>query len=164
VAGILRSREVELKVELIHMAREIIRSRVLQLLTLVVLGVAPGCTSSSASATSAPSPAPTPTEQHSGTVAQLGTAGFPFTVSSEGEVTISLTDIEPLATMALGVGVSTWDGSACGLSITKNDNARMGISALGGIATPGNYCAMVYDSGNVPADWTVSFTVQVVHP
>lgn len=141
-----------------------IRSRVFQLLTLAVLAAVTGCTSSNSnSATTAPSPATT-TEQYSGTVAQAGTTGFPFTVTSEGEVTIALTDIQPLTTMALGVGVSSWDGSTCGLSITKNDNARMGTNALGGIATPGNYCATVYDSGNVPTDWTVSFTVQVVHP
>jgi hypothetical protein len=48
--------------------------------------------------------------------------------------------------------------------ISKNDNARAGVTALSGTATSGNYCVSVYDSGNVPEGWTVSFSVQVVHP
>ena len=80
-------------------------------------------------------------------------------------MTIELTSVEPLATMALGVGIATWDGANCGTTpISKNDNARAGVAALNGTATAGNYCVTVYDSGNVPDGWTVSFAVQVVHP
>jgi hypothetical protein len=43
-------------------------------------------------------------------------------------------------------------------------SVRAGVTALNGTATAGNYCVTVYDSGNVPDDWTVSFSVQVVHP
>jgi len=122
------------------------------------------CASGTTSSATAPTAATT-TDTFSGTVAALATTGNPFVVSADGPVTITLTSVGPLATMSLGVGVATWDGTACGTApITKNDNARTGTTALSGTATAGNYCVTVYDSGNVPADWTVSFSVQVVHP
>ena len=122
------------------------------------------CASGSSPATTAPTPVTT-TDTFSGTVGQLATTGNPFAVSTDGPVTIALTGVEPLATMALGVGVTTWAGDACGTTmISKNDNARAGVTALSGTATPGNYCVTVYDSGNVPEGWTVSFSVDVVHP
>jgi hypothetical protein len=132
------------------------------LFTLLLCSAA--CASNNTTSTTAPTPATT-TETFSGTVGPLATTGNPFVVSAAGPVTIELTSVVPLATMALGVGVATWDGTACGTTaITKNDNARAGTTALTGTATAGNYCVTVYDSGNVPADWTVSFSVQVVHP
>jgi hypothetical protein len=122
------------------------------------------CASNTTSSATAPTAATT-TETFSGTVAALATTGNPFVVSADGPVTIELTSVGPLATMSLGVGVATWDGTACGTTpISKNDNARSGVTALSGTATAGNYCVTVYDSGNVPADGTVSFSVQVVHP
>lgn len=89
-----------------------------------------------------------------------------FTVSAAGSITLSLTAVSPLSTMALGVALGTWDSTSltCGTIIVKNDNAKSGATALTGTATAGNYCVKVYDSGNVPSDWTVSYTVQVVHP
>ncbi len=124
------------------------------------------CASDTSSSTTAPTPTPaTTTETFSGTVAQLATSGDPFVVSADGPVTIALTTVGPLTTMALGVGITTWDGTACGtVPISKNDNAREGTTALAGTAASGNYCVTVYDSGNIPDGWTVSFTVQVVHP
>ena len=124
------------------------------------------CASDTSSSTTAPTPAPpTTTDTFSGTVGQLATTGNPFAVSTNGPVTIELTSVEPLSTMALGVGITTWDGTACGtVAISKNDDARSGTTALTGTATAGNYCVTVYDSGNIPEGWTVSFGVQVVHP
>jgi hypothetical protein len=124
------------------------------------------CASDTSSSTTAPTPtAATTTESFSGAVAQLATTGDPFAVSTNGPVTIELTDVEPLSTMALGVGITTWDGTSCGtVPISKNDNAREGTTALTGTAAAGNYCVTIYDSGNIPEGWTVSFAVQVVHP
>jgi hypothetical protein len=66
--------------------------------------------------------------------------------------------------MALGVRITTWDGTNCSTSIAQNANARSGSTALTGTANAGNYCVQIYDSGNIPADWTVEYTVDVVHP
>ena len=126
------------------------------------LMTAAGC-GSSASTPTTPTPA-TSTESFTGTVAHLGTSGHSFTVTNTGAVTITLTAVAPLATMSMGVGVGTWDGTTCGASTVKNDNARGGSVSLTGTANAGSYCVNVYDSGNVPEDWEVSYEIQVVHP
>jgi len=131
---------------------------------IVLTLVAGACTSGTSSqATTAPTPA-TSTETFSGNVAQLATDGHPFSVSAAGTVTIGLTSVAPLATMSLGVGIGTWDGTACGTSISKNDNARAGSTALSGTATVGNYCVLVYDSGNIQDSSSVSYVIAVAHP
>jgi hypothetical protein len=80
-------------------------------------------------------------------------------------VQIGLTSVAPLATMALGVSVGSWNGTTCGTKIAENDNARSGTTALSGIAAAaGSYCVQVFDSGNIPDTWSVSYTVQVTHP
>jgi len=129
--------------------------------------IAAGCasdaaSSSSTSATTSPT-APATTESFSGSLVQLGSASNPFIVAATGTVTIGLTDIGPLTTMALGVGIGTWNGTTCSSALTKNDNARAGATALSGTATAGNYCVTVYDSGNIPDGQTVTFTVSVAH-
>lgn len=109
---------------------------------------------------------PTPvskTETFTGTVTYLSTAGHSFTVEETGTLTITLTAVGPLTTMSMGVGIGIWDGTACAVSTTRNDNARTGAVALTGTANAGSYCVNVYDSGNVPEDWEVTYEVQVVH-
>jgi len=81
-----------------------------------------------------------------------------------GPVEIELTTVAPLATLALGVGIGTWNDTSCVSTIAQNDNARSGVVALRGTAAAGNYCIRVYDSGNVPEATAVTYTVQVVHP
>ena len=95
-------------------------------------------------------------EMVSGTVADQGTAGHSFTVTTTGSVSITLTAVGPLTTISMGVGIGTWNGTTCGVSVTKNDNARTGAAALAGTANAGSYCVNVYDSGNVPEGIGVS--------
>jgi hypothetical protein len=121
------------------------------------------CTSSSATSTVAPTTAATTTDTFSGSFAQLGSASFPFTVAATGPVQISLTSVAPLATMALGVQVGTWDGTTCTPGIANNAEATTATTALSGTASAGTYCVQVSDSGNVPAATTVTFTVTVTH-
>jgi len=116
----------------------------------------------------APTTASTPaatrtTEEFSGSLAPLGLSTQTWVVSAAGPVDITLTSVAPLATLALGVEVGTWNGTSCSV-ITKNDNARAGVIALTGVAAAGNYCVTVYDSGNIAPDATVTYTVQVLHP
>jgi hypothetical protein len=104
------------------------------------------------------------TDTFSGTFDRQGTSVNPFTVAATGTVTISLTDVQPLTTMALGVAIGTWDGTKCTALTPKNDNARAGSVALSGTAGAGSYCVEVYDSGNVPPNFAVTYGVQVAHP
>jgi len=106
----------------------------------------------------------TTTETFSSTVVKGGSAVHSFSVSATGSVTVTLTSVSPLSTMSLGVGIGTWDGTTCGTSMSTNTDARSGATALTGTAATGSYCVRVYDSGNVPTDWTVEYTIEVVHP
>ncbi|MCC7170801.1 MAG: hypothetical protein IT459_10150 [Planctomycetes bacterium] len=81
-----------------------------------------------------------------------------------GTVDVRLTSVGPLGTMGLGVGIGSWDGTTCTTTTTSNPDARSGAIALSGSIVAGQYCARVFDSGNVPVDWTVTYTVQVAHP
>jgi hypothetical protein len=121
-----------------------------------------GCGSDSSSTTT-PSTVTT-TDTFSTTIAQSGQGIHTFTVSTKGTVTLALTAVSPLSTMALGVGLGSWDGTNCGASFALNKDARSGSTALTGTAAQGNYCVRVYDSGNIPTDYSVTYTIQVVHP
>jgi hypothetical protein len=144
------------------MARCPARVFVLGVLIAALSVLTGACTETTDSTLTTPTPATT-TDTYSGTFAQLGAAVHPFTVTTTGTVTISLTDVAPLATMSIGVGIGTWDGTTC-TSVSKNDNARAGSTALSGTVATGSYCVRVYDSGNIPDGASVTYTVQVVHP
>lgn len=113
----------------------------------------------------APTSAAAVTDSFSADLTQQGSITHNFKVNSAGEVTITLTSVSPLATMALGVGMMTSNGTSCQSTMTQNDNARANsVAALQGTAAAGNYCIRVYDSGNVPLSSTVSYTITVLHP
>ena len=135
-----------------------------RLVIAAALAATGACGSTSTTTPTAPTAPATTTETFSGTVVQLGSATQIFTVSATGTVDISLTSVAPLTTMALGVGVQTSDGTNCLATITQNDNARTGASALKGTVTAGHYCLRLYDSGNIPAAASADYTVQIVHP
>src|ERR1044072_5284254 len=141
-----------------------LRSAIAMFAVCVALSAA-ACGSTSSSSTTAPTTAATPTTQtFSGTIAQTQSATDPFTVNTTGSIQVTLTSVAPLATMAIGVGVTT-GGSACGTTnIVQNDNARANTTALSGVSVAGSYCVEVYDSGNIPDSSSATYTVQVVHP
>jgi hypothetical protein len=133
---------------------------------MVVAGAlaATGACGASTTTPTSPTAPVTTTELFSGTLTQLGSATQVFTVAATGTVTISLTSVAPLTTMSLGVGVENSDGTNCLTTITQNDNARSGASALTGTVAAGTYCVHLYDSGNIPVSGSADYTVQVVHP
>lgn len=140
------------------------RSGWFRLLVAAALAGAAACGSgASTTAPSATSPASV-TDSFSGSVAQLGSENHVFAVGATGTVTVTLSSVSPLATLALGVAVTSSDGTNCLTQISQNDNARNGVIALTGTAQTGNYCVRVYDSGNVQPSTSVAYTVQVMHP
>jgi hypothetical protein len=144
--------------------RRLVRFGATRLLVAGLLAAAIGCAATAAPTTPTPTTAATTTEVFSGTLSQLGSTTQVFTVAATGTVDISLTSVAPLATLALGVGVQTSDGTNCVTTITQNDNARSGASALKGTVSAGKYCVRLYDSGNIPASGSADYTIQVVHP
>ena len=131
---------------------------------LIALSLTLGACSNSISSGTLPSLTTPVTETFTGSFGQGGSISQSFTVAATAPLTVSLTDVQPLTTMGLGVILGTWDGLTCAATvIAQNPHARLGATALTGTASSGNYCVKIYDSGNVPAGWTVSYTVQVVH-
>jgi len=130
----------------------------------LLLPVAVGACDSSTGSTTTPTTPDTAsvTETFSDTVRRSGSKAFAFTQAASGTITIGLNSVSPLSTMALGVAIGSWSDPSC-TTITRNDNARAGATAITGTAAAGSYCILVYDSGNVPSDWTVTYAVQVVH-
>jgi hypothetical protein len=146
--------------------RRIVFRAVFPVLLPLVLAITVGaCDSSSGTTTTTTPTTPTTastTETFADTVRHSGSKTYPFAQTTAGTITISLTSVSPLSTMALGVSIGTWGDPYCS-AVTKNENARAGQTAISGTATAGNYCIQVYDSGNIPSDWVVTYTVQVVH-
>ncbi len=120
-----------------------------------------GCGSSDDNVT-----APTPlapanvTEEFSGSVDVERSAVHPFPVPSRSTITVTLVTVGPLSTLAVGLGVGTWDGTNCTL-VAADNNARE-ASALSGTVEPANYCAAIFDSGNLTQ--TITYTVRVQRP
>ncbi len=136
--------------------------RLVMLLAAAALPLCTACGSSSGSSPVTPSPVTT-TEDFTSTLDQLGSITHAFSVAAAGTVQVKLTDVEPLATMGLGVAVTT-GGTACGSDIAQNNNAKSGTTALSGTAAVGGYCIRVFDAGNIPVGTTVTYTVEVTHP
>ncbi len=146
------------------MRRIVLRGAFPVLLPLVLALSAGACDSSSGTTTTTPTTPTTAstTETFSDTIRHGGSKTHPFAETTAGTVTIGLTSVGPLSTMSLGVSIGTWGDPNCS-PVTKNENARAGQTAISGTAAAGNYCIQVYDSGNIPSDWVVTYTVQVVH-
>ena len=141
----------------------VMRRRAVALL-VTALPLYGACGSSSGASTVAPTPVTT-TESFTSTLDQLGSVTNGFTVAAAGTVQVKLTDVEPLTTMALGVAVTTVvSGTVCSNDIAQNTNAKSGTTALSGNAAVGSYCVRVFDAGNIPADTSVTYTVEVTHP
>ena len=134
-------------------------------LTLVACSSAAiaGCALAAPSAPSPSTPTRT-TDTFEGSFKYQGSAAHPFTVTEAGTVDVRVTTLSPLTTMAIGASVGKWDGTNCTSVNIRNDNARVGATALTGTSEPGNYCVSLYDSGNVPSTWTVAYKVDVTHP
>lgn len=135
------------------------RSVVLLNLAMVCPLAAVAC-GASQDATAAPTPTPV-TENFSGAIDKNGAVTFTFAVTAPGTITASLTNLAPVATLAVGISIGTWDGTVCSASLS-NDNARVSDQLTGNTSVTGSYCIRVYDVGNITA--TEQVAVTVTHP
>lgn len=114
---------------------------------------------------------PTPTlvtETFSGSIALNGAVTQPFSTSTAGTVTATLTSVTPDTTVAIGFSVGTWNPttSVCQI-VMANDAALQGAVLTGAASTAGTYCLRMHDPGTgaLTADNTpISYTVTVSHP
>ena len=111
-----------------------------------------------------PPTAPDPvTETISGSITRNGAESKPFTVSAGGAVTATLKTIGADNTLVVGFSLGEWIANACVIRYA-NDAATAGAVIPATMSAAGTLCVRVYDVGNVPADASVPFSVEVVHP
>src|SRR5229473_1628772 len=128
------------------------------LVALAVLTASVGCGSSSSSSTTSPS-ATTYTETFSGSLTQGGIDfGTPdsyhhFTVHQAGNLDATLTSIQPLSTITLGLGLGVWDatGQTCSVQLQSNA-AQINLTLAASVSVAGELCVEVYDVGNISTD------------
>jgi len=110
-------------------------------------------------------PAPTPvtptiTETFTATLGLLGTNVHLFSVQQVGGVTVTISDIDPDATVSFAIGAQSLTGCTVLQHLTRapgGANARL----VGTITAPGNFCVQVFDSDSIPEP--VTYTLTVLH-
>ena len=109
-----------------------------------------------------PSPVPpTVKDIFTGSLTALATNSHPFVVKQIGGVTVTLTNVDPLTKLAIGIGTpSTTTGTCIVLNSVTTDPGS--APQLSGTATvTGNFCVAVSDVGNVTD--TAQYTITVLH-
>jgi hypothetical protein len=132
---------------------------------MAVVGLAilsAGCNLLNNDSTSPTTPT-TQTETFSGTVGLLSSSSYTFTVTTAGTVGITLTALSPTATIAMGLGVGTPNGSS-GCTLTSSTTSAVAGSTPQITVTenPGSYCTQISDVGHLTT--ASSFTITIVHP
>ena len=105
------------------------------------------------------SPSTGTTDTFSGTLVQGAQNSFPFTVTTAGTVTVTVTSLNPASTV--GVGIGTLSGTTC-VATSQNAAAQQAGAVSMAVTTAGTYCAIVYDSGSVTQN--VVYAISVAHP
>ena len=107
-------------------------------------------------------PAPRVTEIFTGTVTVNGAITHTFTVAAAGLVEATLTDVTPDATVQIGLGLGTWNGSNCFVTLPKDDAVK-GNVVPGQVSGPGTLCARIYDPASRLTE-PLNYTLTIVHP
>jgi hypothetical protein len=100
------------------------------------------------------------TETFTGTLTSRSAVWHTFTVAANGTVDATLTTLDPVATLTVGLGIGTLPTNGC--SVQAWNNAATSGTVLSGSIVPGTFCVTVYDVGNVTD--AVTYTVTVTHP
>lgn len=108
-------------------------------------------------------PGPPVTVPFSGTIVRSGAATHDFTPAVGGVVTATLTALGGGEGLVVGFALGNWFASACSL-VFANDNATTGAVLTGTLSQSGPLCVRIYDVGNIAADVSIPYTIEVVHP
>jgi hypothetical protein len=120
-----------------------------------------GCEEVNPSGPSNDPPVPPVTDTFTGTLNRNGAATFNFLVAGGGLVRLTLTKVEPDNTIAVGLAMGTWNGTACAV-VLSNDNALESSTVLGQAGGIGQLCVRIYDVGKIPD--SIDFELSVIHP
>ena len=80
-----------------------------------------------------------------------------------GNINATLTDIQPLNTITLGLGLGVWDTptQVCTIQL-QNSAAKLNVPTAANSTVAGELCVAVYDVGNISTD-TITYTVTILH-
>jgi hypothetical protein len=107
-------------------------------------------------------PTPNPvTETFTGAVNVNGGVTHPFSATTAGSVTATLTNISPDENPTVGLLLGTWNGANCAVVI-PNDTAVRGSTIIGTVNQAGQLCVRIYDVGRITS--TQDYEITVVHP
>ena len=138
----------------------------LAVVALIAIGI--GCSDDDPIPTEPEAPVEPPrvTETFTGMFGQDEVSDNQFTVTETGAVDMRITELQPVETLTVGLGIGNWDESMDPPCQVFAADARVVVDALlvsQGVE-PGEYCVQVRDVGNVFPDATVTYTVEVTHP
>ena len=102
------------------------------------------------------------TEVFSGSVKTGGSTAFHFPVVNPGKILVSITELGPTSTLAMGISLGFWDAATevC-VEQLQTTLATLNVTFEANPQQPGEYCAAVFDSGNVVV--TSEFKLTVTH-
>jgi hypothetical protein len=129
-------------------------------IAVALAALAGACGGSSTDTTTTPTNPTLTTVTLTGTLLAGGAAFHNFTVTQQGTLTATLTNLTPQATITVGFGIGQPIGTTCTLLSTL-ETAKVG-SVLSGTIAPGSFCIQIYDIGNVQG--SDDYTITLVHP
>ncbi|HEY3122069.1 MAG TPA: hypothetical protein VGL15_15695 [Vicinamibacteria bacterium] len=132
-----------------------------RVIALVLAALLPACGNNNTPTSSTTgSDAARTTETFTGTLTSRSAVWHTFTVAQNGTVDATLTTLEPVSTITVGLGIGTTPTNGC--SVQAWNNAATTGTVLTGSIIPGTFCVTVYDVGNVTD--SVNYAVTVTHP
>ena len=109
-----------------------------------------------------PTPPAPETVTFNGSLAPNGAQTFGFPANYSGTVTATLTSLGPDSTLAVGLALGTWSGSACTLVVT-NDSIAQGGVVTATSSSAGSLCVRIYDPSGAVTQ-ALPFVITIVHP
>ncbi len=102
------------------------------------------------------------TDVFTGTVATGGSKAFKFTVVNPGDISVVISELGPTSTLVMGLSLGFWEAATeiC-VEQLRTTTATLNVAFAATPSAPGDYCAGVFDSGNVVV--TSEFKLTVTH-
>ena len=101
------------------------------------------------------------TEVFSGSVKTGGSTAFMFTVVNPGRLQVGITELGPTSTLVMGIALGFWEAATqtC-VEQQRTTQATINVFFEATPSSPGEYCAAVFDAGNivVPSDFKLTVT------
>jgi hypothetical protein len=138
-------------------------------LLLCVLMLLGACSTKKLKAPTDPEPIEPPdviTELFRGDLPQRGRECHGFTVNFNGSVTLEITELKPLSSLTVGLGLgqpAASDPEICSI-IAEDRSVRTFELFLSEGLPSGLYCVCIFDVGNIFPDQTVQYVIESMHP